>query len=231
MRNAMIALAGSALVLGASGQGMADAITFESGYTDRMALSAPVTTGTNSVTIGLTAAGAARTPYIAKVGAPETAFTPNDRPADVSRSGDYFLTDETKGPSEGVRNYDFAFARPTANLSLDVYDYRGSDGGGKLGDTVTLSAFGDAGRANLVGSQTYKITDPNLPNGSIEMLSVANPTAPILSAELSFSRGDIGTGIDNITFDTAPAVPEPATLATLAAGLIGLAALRRRRAA
>lgn len=228
MRNAIIALAGLGLTLGHAGRGLADAITFESGYADRMAVTTPIVTATNSVRIGVATGGVLRSPSIARVGPPETAFTPDDRPANLARSGVYFLTDETNGPAGTPRDYRLAFAQPADNLSLDVYDYRGKDGGGKIGDTVTLSAFGDAAGANLVGSETYKITDPDLPNGAVEMLSIANPTAPILSANLSFSRGDIGTGIDNITFKTT-AVPEPAALATLACGVLGLIAMRWHR--
>ena len=230
MKYAIMAAVVLGSMLGAAPSGRADAITFESGFADRMPLTAPIATATNSVRIGVSDGGAVRSPVIAKVGAPETAFTPDDRPANLAVSGDYFLSDEAGGPAGSARAYTFDFANPTANLALNVYDYRSSDGGATLGDTATLSAFGDEGRQNLVGSQTYTISTGALPNGAIELLSVANPTAPIRSAVLTFSRGDVGSGIDNITFAPA-AVPEPGTLAVLGLGALGLIASRRRRVA
>ena len=228
MKYAIMAAVVLGATLGTATSGWADAITFESGFADRMPVTGPIATATNSVRIGVVAGGVARSPLVAKVGAPETAFTPDDRTANPAVSGDYFLSDEANGPSGSARDYTFDFANPAANLALNVYDYRSSDGGAKLGDTATLSAFGDEGRSNLVGSQTYTISNGALPNGAIELLSVANPTAPIRSAVLTFSRGDVGSGIDNITFTTA-AVPEPGTIAILGFGVLGLIAARRRR--
>ena len=64
----------------------------------------------------------------------------------------------------------------------------------------------------------------------MQQLAVLNPTGQIRSARIVHSGEDVGTGIDNITFNT---VPEPATLTLAALSFAGLAGYgwRRRRLA
>jgi hypothetical protein len=112
-----------------------------------------------------------------------------------------------------------------ATGSLDLFDYR-VDGGPAIGDTATLNVFSDAARTMLVGTSTFTIPSPNPMDGNLANLSVQNPSSPILAASLTFSTGDVGTGIDNITFST---VPEPGTVLLFGSGLAGLGLWRWRK--
>ena len=211
------------LVLGILGPVQADLIDFESGFSDRQAVT-QVITPTNAVYFRSRVGRRDQSSlFIAEVGLPTTAFVARDTPADLNVSGRYFLTDEPNGPWARFPYY-MSFARPVQNLSLNLYDYR-IDGGPWIGDTVTLRVF-DQGN-NLVGTDVYTIGLPNPVNGNIILLSIMDPSAPIQSAFLDFSgRGDVGTGIDNISFST---VPLPSSLLLMGFGLLGLAGWRRFR--
>ena len=218
MRKISTSLSAVLLVLGILGPVQADLIDFESGFRDQIPVT-KVITPTNVVTFGVDIDH--KPAYIAKVGGLTTAFVPNDTPVDINVSGNYFLTDEKNGPWFKLPYY-MSFARPVHNLSLNLYDYR-VDGGPWFGDSATLMVFDQAG--NLVGTDIYTIGWPNPMNGKITLLSVMNPIAPITTARLEFSkRGDVGTGIDNISFTT---VPLPSSLLLLGSGLLGLAGWRR----
>ena len=221
MRKISMSLSAVVLVLGIIAPVQADVIDFESGFSDMQAVT-QIITPTNVVNfwVGLDQ----RPAYIAAVGLPTTAFVPKDTPVDISVSGNYFLTDEINGPWTKLPYY-MSFATPVQNLSLNLYDYRAVDGGPRLGDSVTLRVFDQA--HNLVGTDVYTIRWPNPVNGNIIWLSVMNSSAPITSASIEFSvRGDVGTGIDNISFTT---VPLPASLLLLGSGLLGLAGWRTFR--
>jgi hypothetical protein len=220
MRKISMSLSAVLLVLGILGPVQADLIDFESGFSDQLPVT-QVFTPTNVVTFWV---GIDQKPaYIAQVGGRTTAFVPNDTPEDLTVSGKYFLTDEKNGPWFKLPYY-ISFATPVQNLSLDLYDYRRIDGGPRIGDRATLRVFDQAG--NPVGMDVYTIPWPNPQNGNIEWLSVMNPTAPIKTGWLEFSKGDVGTGIDNIRFTT---VPLPSSLLLTGFGLLGLAGWRRFR--
>jgi len=188
-----------------------DTIDFEA-FANLTALG-PVTTVTNTVTFSVTGGGTA---FVADVGAPVTAFVSLDTPA-TAVAGARFLTDETAGPSAAL-DYFMTFASPVLNLSLDLYDYR-VDGGPSAGDTATLNVFSDASFTTLVGSSVFTIPVLNPVDGNVENLSVPSPSAPILSASVVFMAGDVGTGIDNVTFTTATAVAPIRVTDTLPAGV------------
>lgn len=202
----------------------ADTIDFEAGFVDLQPVGV-VNTATNTVTFGVGVAGPTSTGFIAAVGPPQTSFVPQDTPAGGA-GGSFFLTDETNGPSASL-NYFLSFAQPVLNLSLDLFDYR-VDGGPAIGDTATLNVFSDAARTMLVGTSTFTIPNPNPVDGNVANLSVQNPSSPILAASLTFSTGDVGTGIDNITFST---VPEPGTVLLFGSGLAGLGLWRWKKSA
>jgi hypothetical protein len=213
----------------------ADLIDFESGFVDQQAVGTMVT-ATNEVTFS-TSGGSA---FLAQVGGLTTAFASQDTPQDQTISGQFFLTDESDGPAAAY-DYFLRFTFPVLDLSLSLYDYRGDSGGGGPGATATLSAFADYAMTMLVGTDLFIVPSPPPGKGNTANLAVTNPSTSILAAALTFSHQqpgksghDMGTGIDNIRFDTASGpipqpVPEPGTLILLGSGLAGLRFVGRRK--
>jgi hypothetical protein len=206
------------VLLGAAGAAQAGFIDFESGFVDQQALGA-VNTGDNVVTFSVGSLGGGDA-YVAVVGRPTTAFVPFDTPEDTGKSGEFFLTDEIDGPTIAL-DYFMAFANPISSLFLHLYDFRG-DGGAPVGSTVTLTLY-DAANA-VVGTDSFTSV-AGMPEGAIVGLSAA-AGSPAVWAALTFSEGDVGTGIDNLRFET---VPEPSTVLLLGVGLAGAGLLVRRK--
>ena len=186
----------------------------------------PVVVGGNTVTFG-TGAGAVPTgdAFVVEVGTPVRGFEPLDSPVG-GLAGAKFLTDELAGPglpNQGL-NYFMTFAVPIINLSLDLYDFR--DGGAGPGDTATLTLFSDA-FTTAVSTVTFMIPAILPVDGNVVNLAAASGAFNILSASLVFSAPDLGTGIDNLNFTSAP---EPWSVFLLGSGMLGMGrALRRRR--
>jgi hypothetical protein len=222
-----VLLAVAVLVLAAGSVQAATTIDFESGFSDQQAVGT-VVVADNSLTFTVGDSLAARGPaYVAEVGGPKTAFVGYgggiDTTEDLGVSGDFFLTDEELVSQSFSKNYYIEFARAVSSLSLDLYDFCGDAGGG-AGAMATLTAYSDS-FATSVGTDTYTVPTP-LPNeGNIVSLAVAGDLR-IVSASVTFSTADTGTGIDNIQFSTIPA-PAAVVLASMGAGLVGW--LRRRR--
>ncbi len=155
--------------------------------------------------------------YIAEVGGKKTSgFAPNDTPSGGD-PGNYFATDETGNSLNHSDDYSINFSQAVQNVTLDTYDYR-ADGGAKVGDTVTLSAYDELNR--LIGSDVYTITGKE-PEGNVITFGIK--ASGIYRLELVHSRSDVGTGIDNLSFEVSvAAVPEPAEWAMIGLGAVVL---------
>ena len=226
MRDANIAIAGLGLAVCTAVSGRADVIDFESGFIDRMRFQPAGHVdqpGHDHGRRGRT--GEARSSP--RSGPPSR---PSPRRSARRRVPQRFLLPDRRARRAGRRAELPPEFRPAGRqprprrVRLPCQGRRP-----KVGDSVTLTAFGDAAGTKVVGTQSYKINDLNLPNGFIESLAVMKPYSPILSASVTFSRGDVGTGIDNIAFTTDAPVPEPSSLIVLIAGLLGVVGLDRHR--
>ncbi len=171
------------------------------------------------------------------VGNPAESFRSNgvgDQPEpDNPETNMCFFSDTTtfvgSDPNRGGSNsfYYLTFSGPITSLSLDLYDYAddtvyggaffNSCNGGtdacNIGAVATLTAFENDDFTNPVGTATFEV-DASYEDGQIANLSIPSAQGvTFLSATLTLSAPDIGTGIDNITFceDTAlpPAECEP----------------------
>lgn len=185
-------------------------------------IGAPIVTADNSVTlkVGTTLVGATDG-FAVTVGGTQEAFlsTPVDTPHNADgtvyvEGGKCFYSDDVQGFNAGF-NYYLSFANPVTTLSLDLYDYS-DDGNFDIefpvdckgnapcdGDVATLTVYDDLAQTSIVGTGTYTVDAANWFDGQVANLSVA-PGASFVSASITFSNIDRGTGIDNITFDTVP---------------------------
>ncbi|MBP0022349.1 MAG: hypothetical protein J7647_32930, partial [Cyanobacteria bacterium SBLK] len=143
-------------------------IDFESGFSDRQPVSIVSTGGTQvTFSVGPGTAGGSSSGQIAEIGAPSTGFALRDGQGTAIEPliGNFFFTDTTST----AHNYFMEFDRLVSSLSIDILDFR-VDGGGAVGDTVTLNVFSDLFSTNI-GSSTFTIT-PGLPDPNLETLFV-----------------------------------------------------------
>lgn len=195
-------------------------IDFEAGFQDGQLLE-PISVSGVDVTIGtLSPSGRA---FIAEVGGDTTGFAPRDD-AFSHQAGQFFVSDEAGRLSDRF-DYFVDFSSDVSNVSLDAYDYR-ADGGGRVGDTVTLNAYNAMN--TLIGSDVYTITGREI-DGVAYTFGVQ--TDGIRRVELVHSGSDVGTGIDNLSFDVGvSSAPEPTEWAMIGMGALVLGgALRRER--
>lgn len=154
---------------------------------------------------------------------PPLAFLCDD--AFSHQAGQFFVSDETGRLSDRF-DYVVDFSSDVSNVSLDAYDYR-ADGGGRVGDTVTLNAYNAMN--SLIGSDVYTITGREIDGVAYTFGVQADG---IRRVELVHSGSDVGTGIDNLSFDVGvSSAPEPAEWAMIGMGVLVLGgALRRQHA-
>lgn len=194
-------------------------IDFEDGFVDGQKLDTISVSGVD-VTIGtLSPSGIA---YIAEVGGDTTGFAPNDK-AHSAQMGQFFVSDEPDRLSDRF-DYSVQFSTEVSNVSLDAYDYR-ADGGGRKGDTVTLNAYNAMNK--IIGSDVYTITGSEVDGNAYTFGVKADG---ITRVELVHSGSDVGTGIDNLSFDIGvSAAPEPAEWAMIGLGALVLCGALRRQ--
>ncbi len=122
------------------------------------------------------------------------------------------------GLSEGVLSLAFLAPVTTLSFGVAIADF------GPFSPGFTVSLFDDLNI--LVGE--FPVDTDSLVLFSEGLFSYSG--SPIGSATVAFA--DVGAFVlDNLTFSGATEVPEPATLAILGLGLLGIAGLRRRRRA
>lgn len=233
MRNTVAGIALVALPVAASHGALLD---FETGFTDRQALTTPIAFGGASMDIWVGDTPDDRRPaYAARVGPETSAFVPVDRSPDGS---DWFVTDEPSGPRLSL-NYYLSFDQPLEHLGLDLYDYR-RDGGGRIRDYVQLAAYGDVGFTELLFTDISFVVGDE-PDGNLRHLELSG--SGMVAFSLSFHRADgspgrdVGTGIDNLSFTldaeriptAGTPIPLPPPVSLLPLALLGLRARADRQ--
>jgi hypothetical protein len=185
----------------------ADTINFES-FSD---LDNPgaVATATNTVTFKIDDSSNADLTLlpngvVVATGAPQNGFGGAFPDGVTSQDGTNSLSNNiselTNTGTWNAFDYVILFDFPVDNLSLDVYDFGDYPSVGTAG-SITLNVYSDSAATVLVGSDSVDTSSGG--NDSIITLSVGSPSTPILSAKVVDSKGDIGTAIDVVTFETS----------------------------
>jgi hypothetical protein len=164
--------------------------------------------------------------YLAKSGANQTAFVPNDTVTPVGTFGDVFLTGDFVDNS----SLSMSFASALSAVSFDIADI---DGGGNQAEVFTFT-FKNAGLTvgTVVRQAGVAPTTPG--DGAVTTVSFSGlfDTVDIFNATVgqpqTGSNRNIGWGLDNIV---ATPVPLPAGGLLILTALGGLAVARSRKKA
>jgi hypothetical protein len=120
----------------------------------------------------------------------------------------------------------FGFMGAVASLSVDYGTFNiasSTVGGGAEAIGFTFNTIGGSGQPltiTLSNGDTFTVADPGNAGAFFGVIT----SSPVTWISLS----DQGVGIDIGQFDYAVSVPEPSCMTLLVAGLMGIAALRRK---
>ena len=159
---------------------------------------------------------------IVQVGPPQAGFQPDDIVVPDGAFGDFFLGTEF---DDNQTDLTINYLTAVDALSFDLADIDDDE-------VFTIEVFAEDG--SLLASQTITAGDPGTGNQQVVRVGFSDLGAQIASVVINGTRseGRLGIAFDNFntTVNTAP-VPIPAAAPLFLAGLGGIAAYRRRRAA
>ncbi|NEQ74109.1 MAG: PEP-CTERM sorting domain-containing protein [Okeania sp. SIO2C9] len=207
-------------------------VDFESGFSDRELVNSVTASNGNVLTFGIGDQTPTSNPEIAQTGGQTTAFGPTDGASLQSEIGNFFLTDGSSG--SGASNYFIEFSQAVSEVSIDLLDLDALFFNGGPG-VATVTVYSDS-FSTVINSQDFLGSNPTGGNPeTIDTFSISGNSNAIKSVSIIYSvngRGDIGTGIDNITFtqfEPPKSTPEPASiLGLLAFGTAGASMLKRK---
>ncbi len=159
-------------------------------------------------------------PVIARVGAPLTAFVPNDNPFAGEGVGSFFLTDDGEVNPPPVLALRVIYDTPTSGARGVILDI-------DFDEAWTITAF-DADLSPLT-SVTLEAGDPGTGNRVATPWSVEVGTESIYFLNIHGTRGvpgGFGLAFDN--FNARSSVPLPGAIWLLSAGMICLVGVARR---
>lgn len=165
-------------------------------------------------------------PVIAQVGAPQTAFFPDDTPLPGQGTGQFFLTDDgvvVGNPLPLIISY----AAPVSQASGVILDIDGEFSSAPEIYTIEARDVSDS----VLSSVVISAGDPGAGDQLATPWSFDLGAADIFSIRIvAFRAGNNNVGLAFDNFNTNSAIPEPSTLWLFSAGVLMLFghALRRR---